>query len=608
MKAIYLRAGSLLAPFLAVWLSAAPSATAAQDGAMEDEVEYERLAPYADITWPGGEPPVPRVLFDDEWFHLVAIEGVTVREIVAFARDVYGDAWQKRFDEDLVEVLTRMGIMGHPPPDSVDLRLQGAHGGREIAAPLTAVNRALIMRAKRMREREAARPERLDAAAALEDIDVFEAGLRRQFAYLEANDVPLDSALAALRERVAGGIVTDSFGVELQGVIALFIDGHAAITGHDLPTGYLPFLVDAADGGFVAYREDRRGLLDAAHPYLVAIDGRPLPDWFAAADPYIVRGSTQYVGWQRRRLLRNIQFLRSELGIARTDSLTVALADADGSTVERTLPVAAERPLYGDWPRTQSGRLDGDIGYLRIAAMDDQAVDAIRTWLPRFEDTRGLIIDVRGNGGGSRDALLELSRWLPGIADGPRVANIAAYRLDPEFDEDHLEARYMYRERDPHWTSVERAAIAAARASFEPEWMPPEGQFSEWHYLVLAPDTTGRRPYTAPVVVLQDEKGFSATDIFLGALADLKGVTLIGTASSGGSARSQRFELPNSLLTVRVASMVSFRPDGRLYDTRGIEPDVVVEPSPEYYVDGEDLALEAAIRGMDDEDDEKEAP
>ena len=42
--------------------------------------------------------------------------------------------------------------------------------------------------------------------------------------------------------------------------------------------------------------------------------------------------------------------------------------------------------------------------------------------------------------------------------------------------------------------------------------------------------------------------------------------------------------------------MASFQPDGRLYDTHGVEPDVLVVRPPEYYIQGgEDVILQQAI-------------
>ena len=163
-------------------------------------------------------------------------------------------------------------------------------------------------------------------------------------------------------------------------------------------------------------------------------------------------------------------------------------------------------------------------------------------------DTDGLIVDVRGNGGGSRAALIELAGWLMSPDDEPRIGNVCKYRLCRDFAEDHLSAaRYVYRENSELFEQPERDAIAEFRKTFKPEWEPPADEFSEWHYLVLSKKTDDSRPYyDKPVVVLMDEKCFSATDIFLAALKGWPNVTLIGQPSGGGSARKQSFMLPLS--------------------------------------------------------------
>jgi C-terminal processing protease CtpA/Prc len=97
-------------------------------------------------------------------------------------------------------------------------------------------------------------------------------------------------------------------------------------------------------------------------------------------------------------------------------------------------------------------------------------------------------------------------------------------------------------------------------------------------------------------VIILDSGCFSATDIFLGALEILPRVTLVGTASSGGSARSQSFRLPKTGIEVRCASMASFRPDGRLYDGRGIEVDIEIPSDPtDFLINGSDVQLKAAL-------------
>ena len=93
----------------------------------------------------------------------------------------------------------------------------------------------------------------------------------------------------------------------------------------------------------------------------------------------------------------------------------------------------------------------------------------------------------------------------------------------------------MYRQDDKRWTDAQRDSVDAFAEGFVPEWDEEEG-FSEWHYLVL--DRTGHADeyfYSKPIVVLSDAGCFSATDIFLGAMAMHPRVTIMGSASSGGA-------------------------------------------------------------------------
>ena len=47
--------------------------------------------------------------------------------------------------------------------------------------------------------------------------------------------------------------------------------------------------------------------------------------------------------------------------------------------------------------------------------------------------------------------------------------------------------------------------------------------------------------------------------------------------------------------SARLASMASFQPDGRLFDGNGVQPDVHIDPFPEYYIGVRDNQFEAAV-------------
>jgi C-terminal processing protease CtpA/Prc len=176
----------------------------------------------------------------------------------------------------------------------------------------------------------------------------------------------------------------------------------------------------------------------------------------------------------------------------------------------------------------------------------------------------------------------------------PEVLNVAAYRLGHK--RDLLDARWLYPADWEGWSDAERESISRLARTFTPQWQLPQGQFSEWHYFVIGPsEAPGYYHYSAPVVVLMNSTNFSAADIFLGAFEGHPNVTLMGTPSGGGSGRARHTWLHESSICVSLSSMASFRPSGLLYEGRGIQPDILMEPEPGYFIAESDETLQAAM-------------
>ena len=72
----------------------------------------------------------------------------------------------------------------------------------------------------------------------------------------------------------------------------------------------------------------------------------------------------------------------------------------------------------------------------------------------------------------------------------------------------------------------------------------------------------------------------------------------MGTPSGGGSGRSQAYTLHNSLIKIKLSSMISFQIDGKLYDGNGIWPDVLAEPILTDFIKKTDSVLETAIERL----------
>ena len=105
---------------------------------------YETLSPFTGVRWVGEQPEVE---FEGAWYRPISIAGKPLSDILAFAKKRWPGKWQKRFAEDLVEVLSEMGT---PPGQKVDLVLVATDSGKRMArkgAAMTKENRRRIWKA-----------------------------------------------------------------------------------------------------------------------------------------------------------------------------------------------------------------------------------------------------------------------------------------------------------------------------------------------------------------------------------------------------------------------------------------------------------------------------
>ena len=366
-----------------------------------------------------------------------------------------------------------------------------------------------------------------------------------------------------------------------------------------------------------ALRINQNQLLDPECPYLESIDDEPLERWLGAAARYVQRGSPQLIRRRSLDRLGEVGLLREELKLAASETVTIGLRSEDGGK-HATQHLRLTRQGYRV-AQVRQGRtrlLDGNIGYLRIPAMDDRLVELTAAKIKSFRETRGLIIDVRNNGGGTYGLMRGIYGFFVPDDARPHVTNIAAYRLSANFARDHIEYRPTYRADWDGWNDEERAAIRQALGAFRPEWQPPADKFSDWHYMLLGRERSGRGDpskaipagspgndyffYDKPVVVLSNAGSFSAADGFLNAFADLPQVTIVGEPSGGGSGATRQFSLPKTRVVIALSSMASFRPNGKLWDGNGIEVDVAVKPAVEDYTSDADSVLARGIAVIDE--------
>ncbi len=197
----------------------------------------------------------------------------------------------------------------------------------------------------------------------------------------------------------------------------------------------------------------------------------------------------------------------------------------------------------------QYGRIDQNIGYIRIRSFAGSGwADDIDMVIHNLALTRGIIVDIRDNTGGSTlNSDLIASRF----ADRERLYAQVRYRNGPRHDD-----------------------------------------FTEWLMRYVRPG--GRMQFKAPVIVLTNRRVFSAAESFVLEMRSLPHVRIAGDTTGGGSGSPITRELPNGW-TYRVPRWQETPPDGRPYEGTGIVPDFNVQITKADALHRRDTILEWAI-------------
>jgi len=221
------------------------------------------------------------------------------------------------------------------------------------------------------------------------------------------------------------------------------------------------------------------------------------------------------------------------------------------SRFEERLPGTKLAAYFGgDFPLYTFGRLKRDVGYFHIRNFDEverttAVVDDIVT---EFRKARGLIVDIRGNGGG----------WDP-------VAKAIADRF--------ADTRRLY------------MVTRTRNGSRHDDFTPPRYWYTE---------PKGPHPFTRPVILLTHRWSISAADCFALAMRELPHVTNLGEFTSGAYSDEYWDTLPNGWM-VSIPNKLYLDAAGRSWEGIGTPPDIRLVNTREDIAAGRDRVLEAAL-------------
>lgn len=201
-----------------------------------------------------------------------------------------------------------------------------------------------------------------------------------------------------------------------------------------------------------------------------------------------------------------------------------------------------------------TGKFTDGIGYIYIDSWNSgqkEDFEQLYAALNAFQNAPGLLIDVRGNGGGSEPLAQEFAGCF--------------------VDEPKLYSKHVYRESNQ-----------------------PNG-FGAVNERIVQPNTA-RPQYRGKVAVLIGPVVMSSCESFVLMMKQVPGCVLVGEPTQGSSGNPKPHDLGNGV-TVFLPSWKDMLPDGTCLEGVGIKPDVPVKVRPNEIAD-KDPVIEAALAAL----------
>lgn len=202
------------------------------------------------------------------------------------------------------------------------------------------------------------------------------------------------------------------------------------------------------------------------------------------------------------------------------------------------------------------GKLTNDIGYIYVGPNLNGDVttwsNAIDLILDSLKNTKGIVVDIRNNGGGNDN----LGMTIAGrFTDQTRIYSYVRYRNGSKHSD---------------FTDYSERTITSQ----------------------------GKLKYLKHIAFLTNRRCFSSAEGTTLMFRSIPTVTVIGDTTGGGSANPITLQLPNGW-SYRVARWIQYTADKKVFEGKGLAPNIPVWISKADSLGGKDAILERAIKFLD---------
>lgn len=386
--------------------------------------------------------------------------------------------------------------------------------------------------------------------------------IKYNFAFLyRVPNLDWDKTLVEYLPKVQKARTTAEYYKVLRQFIALLHDGHTTVWGPtddpacNPPVWAMPYqgkavIVEVAASD-VMKDPSLRAELEKADLHIgdeiTQVDGRAVKDVLEQdLYPYIASSTPQW---------RDLEAYPRLVAGKEGTKAVLTLRGSDGNVRQVTLTRGYYNRRQDALVGYECRELGNGIVYVNLLGIGEDTLNQFDASFDKILHAKGLIIDVRKNGGGNSH-----------IGD-----EIISRLIDKEIE-------------NTLWKTPQH--VAAFKA-----WGKPQ-KWYEGERKSIQPRNGDR--YTGPLVVLTGPATFSAAEDFVVPLHASGRATIVGERTGGSTGQPLPIGLPGGG-GARICTKWDTYPDGREFVGVGVIPDVEVQPTPQDIAAKHDVVLEKAV-------------